>query len=134
MTRGCRLGLILIAPAQVAVAQMAPNPMMAPPPVSAADPSSVNRPGMNPTPTTTYDPATHERITYNLDRTSGGFIEGVNTETRKAWRADIRPNGSMKGKDVDGDAWTYDHRARLYTNLANGKSCAKANLRHVCAP
>ncbi|HEY2178560.1 MAG TPA: hypothetical protein VGH15_08255 [Caulobacteraceae bacterium] len=133
MNRGCPLALILLAPAATADAQMMPNPMMPPPTVSSTDPGLVNRPGMNSTPVTSYDPATHERVTYSLDRWSGGFIEGVNTQTRKSWRADIRPDGSMKGKDVDGDAWKYDHRARLYTNLATGRTCQKANLRHVCA-
>lgn len=128
------LPLVIILLTSSAAAQMAPNPMMAPPPVSSTDPGMVNRPGMNSTPTVTYDAATHERITYLIDRNTGGFVEGLNTETRKAWRADIRSDGSMSGKDVDGDRWKYDRHARLYTNLATGKTCDKTSLRRVCGP
>jgi hypothetical protein len=38
----------------------------------------------------------------------------------------------MTGKDADGAAWKYDHRTKTYTNLATGRTCGKANLRHVC--
>jgi len=84
-------------------------------------------------PSTAYDQATHERIMYNISRCTGGFIMGTNTDTWKSWHADVAPGGSMTGKDADGDAWTYDHRSKLYTNLTTGRSCASANLRHVCA-
>lgn len=134
MTRGCPLALILLATAiaNPGAAQMM-GPSMGPPPSAGAnDMSRFNGVGMTSTPIVTYDPATHERITYSLSRETGGFIEGVNTETRKTWHADVRADRSMTGRDVDGDAWKYDARTRTYTNLATGKSCAKANLRHVC--
>jgi hypothetical protein len=115
-----------------AAAQMM-GPMMTPPPQpNSGDPSLINRAGINSTPLVTYDPATHERITYSLSRESGGFIEGVNTETHKAWHADVRADRSMAGKDADGDAWKYDYRTKTYTNFATGRTCASANLRHVC--
>lgn len=126
------LAPILFAPP--AAAQMMGSMTVPPPGAASNDPSQVNRPGMNSTPIVTYDPNTHERITYLIDRTSGGFIEGLNSETRKSWRADIRADGSMSGTDIDGDHWKYDRRAKLYTNLATGKSCEKASLRRVCAP
>lgn len=125
---------LVIAPAASAAAQDMGSMMTRPPQASSIDPSVVNRLGMNSTPNTIYDPATHERITYSLNRETGGFIEGVNTETRKAWRADVKADRSMTGKDADGDAWKYDSRARLYTNLTTGQTCKKASLRHVCAP
>ena len=84
-------------------------------------------------PTTQYDAATHERIMYNISRCTGGFIQGTNTDTWKTWHADIAADGSMKGTDADGDAWRYDKKAKLYTNLVTGRSCAKSNLRRVCA-
>lgn len=130
--RALVLTLVIMPLASSASAQMS-NPMMAPPP-SPADPGSINRPGMNSTPTVTYDAATHERITYLIDRNSGGFIEGLNTETHMGWHADIRSDGSMTGKDIAGDRWKYDRRARLYTNLATGKTCEKTSLRRVCGP
>ena len=83
-------------------------------------------------PTTHFDAATHERIMYNISGCTGGFILGTNTDTWKTWHANIKPNGSMTGKDADGDAWTYNHSNKVYTNLANGRTCASANLRHVC--
>ncbi|HEY1559889.1 MAG TPA: hypothetical protein VGF71_03260 [Caulobacteraceae bacterium] len=83
-------------------------------------------------PSTHYDAATHERIMYNISACTGGFILGTNTDTWKTWHADIKPDGSMSGKDADGDVWTYDHRSKTCTNLATGRTCAKANLRHVC--
>ena len=85
-------------------------------------------------PTTHYDSATHERIMYNISACTGGFILGTNTDTWKTWRAEIKPDGSMAGKDIDGDAWTYDRRSKLYTNLATGRTCARATLRRVCVP
>ena len=83
-------------------------------------------------PTTRYDAVAHERIMYNISACTGGFILGTNTDSWKTWHADVKPNGSMSGKDADGDAWTYDHRSKVYTNLATGRTCASANLRHVC--
>ena len=45
----------------------------------------------------------------------------------------IHPGGSMDGLDADGAKWTYDPRTKRYSNLASGRTCAEANLRHVCA-
>jgi|SRR5580658_7903744 hypothetical protein len=84
-------------------------------------------------PTNFYDPSTHERIMYNISQCTGGFIMGTNTDTWKSWHAEINVNGDMSGKDADGNSWKYDRKAKLYTNLGTGKSCADANLRHVCA-
>jgi hypothetical protein len=84
-------------------------------------------------PTRAYDEATHERIMYNISRCTGGFIMGTNTDTWKSWHADIHPGGSMDGLDADGAKWTYDPRTKRYSNLASGRTCAEANLRHVCA-
>jgi hypothetical protein len=38
----------------------------------------------------------------------------------------------MSGQDVDGAKWTYDFKTKIYTNLATGRTCRDANLRHVC--
>jgi hypothetical protein len=84
-------------------------------------------------PTTTYDAATHERVMYNISRCTGGFILGTNVDTGKTWNADVHIGGEITGKDLDGDAWRYDPKAKLYTNFATGRTCAQANLRHVCA-
>jgi hypothetical protein len=84
-------------------------------------------------PTTRYDATAHERIMFNISRCTGGFVLGVNTDTWKSWNADIQPNGVITGKDLDGDAWRYDPTSKLYTNLSAGRTCARANLRHVCA-
>jgi hypothetical protein len=84
-------------------------------------------------PSSAYDAANHERIMYNISRCTGGFIMGTNTDTWKSWHADVAANGSMTGKDLDGDRWKYDRASKLYTNLTTGRSCASANLRHVCA-
>ncbi len=133
MTRICPLALILLA--TPAATQDMMGPMMRPPPqASSIDPSLTNRPGMNSTPSTLYDAATHERITYSLNRDTGGFIEGVNTETRKTWHADVRADRSMTGKDANGDTWKYDGRSGVYTNLTTGQTCRRASLRHVCTP
>ena len=128
------LSAFILASALQAAAQDMGSPMMNRPTVGIPDQGMGNSPWSRSTPTTTYDPATRERVTYSIDRLTGGYIEGVNTETRKSWHADIRPDGSMRGKDSDGDSWKYDRRAKLYTNLTTGKTCGKANLRHVCAP
>jgi hypothetical protein len=80
-----------------------------------------------------YDPSTHERVMYNISQCTGGFIMGTNTDTWKSWHADIKVNGDMSGKDADGNSWKYDRKSKLYTNLATGRFCADANLRHVCA-
>lgn len=83
-------------------------------------------------PTVVYDQQTHERISYNISRCTGGYIRGVSDLNGKFWRADVRPDGSMAGRDLDGARWRYDARARLYTNLTTGRTCAKTSLRHVC--
>jgi hypothetical protein len=85
-------------------------------------------------PTNSYNTVTHERISYNISRCTGGYIMGTNTDTWKSWNADIKPGGAMDGQDLDGSRWTYSPRTHTYTNLATGRSCAHANLRHVCAP
>ena len=84
-------------------------------------------------PTTVYDLPNKERITYNISRCTGGFILGVNTETGKEWNADIKPNGSIVGSDLDGHSWRYDPKTHIYTNRTTGRSCPAANLRHVCS-
>jgi hypothetical protein len=84
-------------------------------------------------PTRYFDTAAHERIMYNISACTGGFILGTNTDTWKTWHADIKPDGSMTGKDADGDTWTYDHHSKLFTNLATSRTCAASSLRHVCA-
>ena len=127
------IALVLTSTSAAVQDMGAPMTMRPPPQTSTVDSRLTNPSDMHPTPSTIYDSAAHERITYSLSRESGGFIEGVNTETHKAWHADVRPDRSMSGKDADGDAWKYDSRTKTYTNLATGKSCAKANLRHVCA-
>ena len=83
-------------------------------------------------PKTVYDQPNNERITYNISKCTGGYIRGVNTETGKEWHADIALNGSIAGTDLDGNRWKYDPKTRTYTNLSTGRSCPKANLRHVC--
>jgi hypothetical protein len=85
-------------------------------------------------PSTTYDLAAHERIMFDISACTGGFIRGVNTSTWKSWHADVAADGAMSGADLDGNHWTYDPKAKLYSNLATGKSCSKTSLRHVCAP
>jgi hypothetical protein len=117
---GLLLALVLAGPA---FAQMPP------------DTSSFNAGSLRATkhPIQTYDAVAHERIMYNINPYNGGFIMGTNTDTWKSWRADILPSGSMRGQDADGAKWTYDHKARLYTNLATGRTCVQSNLRHVCA-
>jgi hypothetical protein len=132
MKHSLALLLLATAIASPGAAQMMGSSMGPPPSAGANDMSRFNRTGMNTTPVVSYDPATHERITYSLSRETGGFIEGVNTETHKAWHADVRADRSMTGKDADGAAWKYDHHTKTYTNLATGRTCVSANLRHVC--
>jgi len=83
-------------------------------------------------PTVVYDSEYHERISYNISACTGGYIRGVSNLNGKFWRADVRPDGSMAGQDLDGSRWRYDPKARLYTNLTTGRTCAKTTLRHVC--
>ena len=83
-------------------------------------------------PTTVYDLPNNERITYNISKCTGGYILGVNMDTGKKWHADIALNGSIAGTDLDGHQWKYDPKTRIYTNLATGRTCPKANVRHVC--
>jgi len=85
-------------------------------------------------PTTVYDLPNRERITYNVSKCTGGYILGVNTDTGKEdWHADIAANGAVAGSDLDGHKWKYDPKTHTYTNLATGRSCPTANLRHVCS-
>jgi hypothetical protein len=125
--------LLVFAPAADAQGMMH-DPTRTPAGGGVMDPGLGDRPGMNTMATVTYDPVTHERVTYSLDRATGGFIDGVNIQTHKSWRADVRFDGSMVGKDADGDRWKFDRRANLYTNLTTGKTCEKTSLRRVCAP
>jgi hypothetical protein len=83
-------------------------------------------------PNSGFDAAAHERIMYDISPCTGGFIRGVNTETWKAWHADIAATGAMTGMDLDGSHWTYDPKAKRYTNQTTGKSCSQSSLRHVC--
>lgn len=80
-----------------------------------------------------YDQKNHERISYNISKCTGGFIRGQSTVNDRFWRADIRPDGSMAGQDLDGAKWRYDPRTRTYVNLTTGRSCAHTTLRHVCS-
>jgi hypothetical protein len=83
-------------------------------------------------PTTVYDPATKERITYNLSRCTGGFIASVNDETSKTWNVDIDSDGNASGRDLAGNKWRYDRKTKLFTNLSTGTTCGAATLRQVC--
>lgn len=97
------------------------------------DPSQIDRAAASSAPVVTYDPGTHEKITYKVSRQTGGFIDGVNTERHKTWHADVHVDRSMTGKDEDGNRWTYDPKAKLFKNLATGRTCAGTGLSHVCA-
>jgi hypothetical protein len=73
-----------------------------------------------------------EMITFQIDPYTGGYIRGVDTRTDKHWHADIAPNGSMRGSDLDGSKWTYSGMLHQFTNLATGRTCAKSTFVHVC--
>ena len=83
-------------------------------------------------PVTTYNPQTHERLTSNISRCTGGYLKGWNEETNARWNADFWDNGSASGRDEAGSRWRYDPSARRFTNLATQKSCATSDLRRVC--
>jgi hypothetical protein len=83
-------------------------------------------------PTTVYDSKTHERVSYNLSACTGGYIKGVSADTWKSWNADVTPGGAMAGRDLNGDRWSYDPKARLYTNVSTGRTCSQTSLREVC--
>jgi hypothetical protein len=85
-------------------------------------------------PSSTYDKANHEQITYNISACTGGYIMGVNSDTGAKWHADIAYNGVIKGQDLDGDRWEYSPTSRVYNNLTTGRSCQSSSLRHVCTP
>jgi hypothetical protein len=83
-------------------------------------------------PTTVYDQATKERVTYNLSRCTGGYIAAVNEETSKTWNIDIDPDGNASGRDLAGNKWRYDRKSGLFSNLATGATCRAATPRQVC--
>jgi hypothetical protein len=100
---------------------------------STFDPSQIDRAAASSAPVVSYDPGTHERVTYKVSRQTGGFIDGVNSESHKTWHANVHVDRSMTGKDEDGNRWTYDPKAKLFKNLATGRTCAGSGLSHVCA-
>ena len=79
-----------------------------------------------------YDEGGHERVIYNISRCTGGYIIGTNTDTWKSWRTDVHMDGVITGKDLDGNSWRFDPKAKMYTNLTTGRTCASTSLRHVC--
>jgi hypothetical protein len=82
-----------------------------------------------------YDRQSHESITLTTARRGcpAGYIKAENLDTGRKWRVDIDGGGVMAGVDEDGARWRYDPRAKLFTNLATGRSCAHSTPRHVCS-
>jgi hypothetical protein len=83
-------------------------------------------------PTTLYDPATRQRISYNFSRCTGGYIAAVNDDTGKTWNVDIDSDGNASGRDLAGNSWKYDRKTGLFANLTTGARCRAANLTQVC--
>jgi hypothetical protein len=84
-------------------------------------------------PQNVYDPRTHERLLMNISHCTGGFITAVNEDTGAHWNADFFDDGTSRGRDADGHAWRYDPKTHQFLNLATQATCAKTDLRHVCA-
>ncbi|MHB8286146.1 MAG: hypothetical protein ACYDD1_15915 [Caulobacteraceae bacterium] len=80
----------------------------------------------------TFNPATHERITYNVSRCSGGFINAWNEQNNKHWNVDINADGVAWGKDENGARWRYNPKVDKFTVLNSGKTCTKTDVRRVC--
>ncbi len=83
-------------------------------------------------PVTTYNPRTHERLTTNISRCTGGYVKAWNEQTNAHWNADLWDNGTASGRDETGSRWRYDPASRQFTNLATRKSCPTSDLRRVC--
>ena len=79
-----------------------------------------------------YDPHTGERIMMNISACTGGYVLGTNLTTGAHWNADLFDDGSARGRDLDGDTWRFDPKARLFVNLTTKATCAHTDLRHVC--
>ena len=116
----------------LALLALAPAPAAAQAGTSSGDYIAGQPTHPNRFPTTTYDPATHQRITYDVDGLEGGYVRGEDTLTGRRWHADIAPGGAMHGRDLDGAEWDYVPAAKLYTNHATGRVCAHTSLLHVC--
>ena len=83
-------------------------------------------------PTSRYDAATRQRITYNFSRCTGGYIIAMSDETAKSWNVDVDSDGDASGRDGAGNTWKYDRSTAVFTNLTTGAHCREANLTQVC--
>jgi hypothetical protein len=83
-------------------------------------------------PTTLYDAATHQRITYDIDEETGGYVSGEDTLAGGRWHAGIATGGAMHGRDLDGADWDYAPATHLCTNRSAGRTYAHTSLMHVC--
>jgi hypothetical protein len=110
------------------IPQIPYNNLAPPVPPYAGDPEMCPEPR----PQTVYDAQTHERIAYKFSRCAGGYITGTNQITGRTWNADIKPNGVITGRDIDGHSWRYDPKTHLYTDQTTGRSCARTSIRQVC--
>ncbi|MEM7177208.1 MAG: hypothetical protein AAF503_05850 [Pseudomonadota bacterium] len=53
----------------------------------------------------------------------GARIQGYNYHTGRSWNQTIDQNGSMRGRDADGNHWNYNSGTGAYHNFGTGRSC-----------
>jgi hypothetical protein len=68
-----------------------------------------------------YDWEAGSSYRWQTDPAGNTRVDGFNAETGSMWRATIKPDGSMRGTDSNGQPWTYDSRTGTYMNYGTGE-------------
>lgn len=73
----------------------------------------------------TYNPVTGS-IHHTYENHDGSSTtDGYNTNTGAAWNITTDPNGNMRGRDSDGNYWSYDNGTGTYYNYGNSEPKSK---------
>jgi hypothetical protein len=68
-----------------------------------------------------YDWKTGSSYRWQTDPAGNTRVHGFNAEKGSSWHATIKPDGSMRGTNSNGQPWSYDSSTGTYMNYDSGK-------------
>ena len=97
--------------------------------------SALAQVGEHPQSHTEYDWRTGNR--YRIEHHDDAFeqdthVRGSNLNTGSRWETTIDEDGDMRGRDADGNSWTYDEGTAVYRNYGTGTTCVGQGAARSC--
>jgi hypothetical protein len=79
-----------------------------------------------------YDWQSGNSYNYSTDSFGNTNIRGHNYKTGSNWNTTVKPDGSMNGRDGEGNYWRYNSGSGYYYNYGTGKTCVGKGASRYC--